>query len=310
MLPVSAGRPGRIVARAGAPGGRGMRTDVALVGRLLAAQFPHWAGLPIRPIASTGADNTLYALGADLVVRLPRGEWSAARVAKEHRWLPWLAPQLPIAIPVPRGVGLPGEGFPWPWSIYPWLPGEPATADRIADPRGLAGELAAFVAALRRIDPTEGPPAGASLALRDAPVRAAIAALGDVIDAAAATAAWEAALRQPAWTGPPVWLHGDLAPGNVLLVGGHLGAVIDFAGMGVGDPADDLRLAWTLLPAGARATFRAALPVDDATWARGRGWALAQSLALLRHAREAQPALAAGVRRVVRAILADQSRDA
>lgn len=286
------------------------RPNVALVGRLLAAQFPQWADLLIRLIASTGADNTLYRLGHELVARFPRGEWSAARVGKELRWLPWLAGQLPVTIPVPLGAGVPAEGYPWPWSVYRWLDGEPATADRIAEPDALALELAAFVAALQQIDPANGPPAGQPLALRDAQVRATIAALRDTIDAATATDAWQAALRQPAWAGPPVWLHGDLAPGNVLLVNGRLSAIIDFAGMGVGDPSDDVRLAWTLLPAEARGVFRAALRVDDATWARGRGRALAQSLALLLHYRDAHPTLAADVRAVIEAILADHRNGA
>ena len=141
-------------------------------------------------------------------------------------------------------------------------------------------------------------------------MRAAIAALHGVIDTDAATAAWDAALKLPVWTGPPAWLHGDLAPGNVLLLDGRLSAIIDFAGMGVGDPSDDVRLAWTLLPASAREVFRAALRVDDATWARGRGQALAQSLAQLLHYRDTHPALAADVRQVIRAILADHRHGA
>jgi aminoglycoside phosphotransferase (APT) family kinase protein len=281
-----------------------VHTDVALVGRLLAAQFPRWADLPICPSPSAGVDNTLYRLGDDMVVRLPRSGWSGARVDKEQRWLPWLAPRLPVAIPAPLGRGRPAEGYPWPWSVYRWLDGENPTSERIADPRALATALAGFVAALRRIDPTGGPPAGQPLALKDAPVRAAIDALRGMIDTDAVTAAWDAALRLPAWTGPPVWFHGDLAPGNVLLVNGRLSAVIDFAGMGVGDPSDDVRVAWNLLPADAREIFRAALRMDDATWARGRGHALAQALAQLLHYRDTHPAPAATVRQVLRAILA------
>lgn len=285
-----------------------VHTDVALVGRLLAAQFRQWADLPIRLITSTGTDNTLYRLGDDMVVRLPRSGWSAARVAKEQRWLPWLAPQLPVAIPVPLGAGTPAEGYPWPWSVYRWLAGEPPASDHPAAPRALALALAELIAALRRVEPLEGPPAGQTLAMKDAQVRAAIAALRDMIDADAVTAAWAAALRLPAWTGPPVWFHGDLAPGNVLLSDGRLSAVIDFAGMGVGDPSEDVRIAWTLLPADVRDVFRAALPVDDATWARGRARALAQSLAQLLYYRDTHPALADDVCQVICEIVADQRR--
>lgn len=283
-------------------------TDAALVRRLLAGQFPQWANLPIRPFASTGVDNTLYRLADDMVVRLPRSGWSSERVDKEQRWLSWLTSQLPIAVPTLLGAGVPAEGYPWAWSIYRWLDGEPATADRITDPNGLARELAAFVVALRRIDPTAGPPAGQALAMKDAQVRAAIIALRGTIDSDLATAAWDDALRLPVWSGPPVWLHGDLAPGNILLSGGRLSAVIDFAGMGVGDPSDDVRAAWTLLPASARDVFRAELQVDDATWARSRGRALAQSLAQLLHCRETAPALAASVRQVISETLADYRR--
>jgi aminoglycoside phosphotransferase (APT) family kinase protein len=284
--------------------------DIALVHRLLEAQFPQWAGLPLRHFASTGVDNTLYRLGAEMVVRLPRSDWSSERVAKEFQWLPWLAPQLPIAIPLPLAGGVPAEGYPWVWAVYIWLDGEPATIERIADPVGFAKEIAAFIAALRRIDPTGGPPAGLPLAQRDTSVRAAIVALRNVIDADTATAVWEAAVRLPAWDGPPVWLHGDLAPGNVLMSEGRPSAVIDFAAMGVGDPSDDVRAAWTLVPPGARADFRAALQVDDATWARGRGRALAQSLAQLLLYRDAEPTFAVDVRKVIEEILDGYQHDA
>lgn len=292
-------------------------TDVSLVGRLLAAQFPRWADLPIEPVPSAGTDNALYRLGDDMAVRLPRIHWATAQVEKEHQWLPKLAPLLPLAIPVPLAMGMPGEGYPWHWSVYRWLEGENATMDRIADPRQAATELAQFIAALRRIDTTGGPPPGphnffrgVPLEMRDAETRAAIAALHDTLDADAATAAWEAALQAPAWPGPPVWIHGDLQSGNLLAVQGRLSGVIDFGGLGVGDPACDLMVAWNLLSAETRDVFRATLLVDDATWARGRGWALSVGLIALPYYRSTNPVLAGISRRAIDEVLADQQHAA
>ena len=287
-------------------------TDVSLAGRLLAAQFPQWADLPIEPVASAGTDNALYRLGGDMVVRLPRIEWAVESVDREHRWLPRLAPLLPVAIPVPLGRGRPAEGYPWPWSVYRWLEGGNPAIDRLADPGLLARDLAEFIAALRGIDPTDGPPAGRSgpLAMRDAPTRSAIEALRGMVDTGALTAAWDAALRTPGWPGAPVWVHSDLAPGNVLLVNGRLSAVIDFSGLGVGDPACDVPVAWNLLPAGTRNVFRAALRVDDATWARGRGWALSVALIQLPYYRDTNPVLAANARHVIHEVLADHKHGA
>jgi aminoglycoside phosphotransferase (APT) family kinase protein len=227
--------------------------DAPLVRRLIAAQFPRWAALPIEPIDSAGTDNAIYRLGRDMAARLPRVGSAARQLDKEHEWLPRLAPRLPFATPVPRARGGPGEGYPWSWSVSAWLEGEDAMVARVGDPRQAATDLARVVAALQRIDTAGGPPPGAHnfgrgvpLAQRDDPTREAIRALGGVIDGAAVTAAWDAALRAPAWRGPPVWIHGDLSAGNLLFVEGRLSAVIDFGGLGVGDPACDLMIAWTL----------------------------------------------------------------
>ena len=283
-------------------------TDVDLVGRLVAAQFPLWADLPIRPVPSSGTDNAMYRLGEELVVRMPRIEGAVETVDVERRLLPRLAPHLPVAVPVPLGKGVAGEGYPFPWTVFTWIPGENPVAGRLGDPDLIARELAAVVAALRRIEP-DGPRAGrdAPLADRDDDTRAAIDALRGTVDTVAVTAAWEAALRAPEPTGPPVWLHTDLSPGNVLLAGGRLAAVIDWAGAGVGDPAVDLPVAWNLLPAAARPAFRDALGVDDATWARGRGWALSIALIQLPYYRETNPALAANARHVIAEVLAASS---
>jgi aminoglycoside phosphotransferase (APT) family kinase protein len=287
-------------------------TDVSLVRRLLAAQFPRWADLPVEPVPSMGTVNALYRLGDGMVVRLPRVERWAAHLERELRWLPTLAPRLPLAIPTPLATGNPGEGYPWRWAVYRWLPGETWAVERIADVRAAATDLARFVAALQRLDPAGAPPAGRGgpLAGRDAPTRGAIAALRGVIDTDAATAAWEASLGAPAWDAPPVWTHGDLLPPNLLVAHGRLTAVIDFGGAGVGDPACDVMAAWSLFPAGARAVFRAALRPDDATWMRGRGWALSVALLILPYYRDTNPAFAAVAARTVEDVLAEYRRGA
>jgi aminoglycoside phosphotransferase (APT) family kinase protein len=284
-------------------------TDVPLVRRLLAAQFPEWAAFPLEPVLSAGTDNALYRLGNDMVVRLPRIHWAVGGVDKDFRWLPLVAPLLPLAIPAPLAKGKPADGYPWNWGVYRWLQGENPTVDRIRDPDSLARDVAQFVDALHRIDVAGGPPAsrGVPLAMRDDPTRTAIAALEGTIDADAVTAAWDAALRTPAWSGPPVWVHGDLLPGNLLLQGGRLTGVIDFGEMGVGDPACDLIVAWGLLTPEARNVFRAELDVDDATWARGRGWALSIALIALPYYRDTNPALAATARHLIREVLADHA---
>ncbi|MDX6313250.1 MAG: hypothetical protein QOF44_2714 [Streptomyces sp.] len=283
-------------------------TDVSLVRRLLAGQFPEWAGLPVELVASAGTVNAVYRLGEDMAVRLPRIEGGAGDVDREQRWLPRLAPLLPVAIPVPVGRGRPAEGYPWPWSVYPWLDGENPSLGRIADPGGLAEDLAAFVAAMQRIGLADGPPAYRSetLAARDAATRAAIEKLHGIIDTDRAASAWEAALRAPAWQGPAMWVHSDLSPGNVLLSGdGRLSAVIDFGCLGVGEPAVDLIAGWSLLTPEARDVFRGALGLDEATWARGRGWALSIAVMELSYYRITNPVMARIARHVIGEVLTD-----
>ena len=287
-------------------------TNVSLVVRLLTAQFPQWADLPIEPVHSAGTDNALYRLGDDMVVRLPRIHWATGQADKEHQWLPRLAPFLPLAIPVPLAKGKPGEGYPWHWSVYRWLEGENATSERIANPRQAATDLAQFIAALQRIDATGGPPPGQHnsfrgepLAMRDTRTRDAIAILRGTFDADAMTAVWDAAIKAPAWHRPPVWLHGDLQSGNLLAVQGRLNAVIDFGCLGVGDPACDVMVAWLYLSAETRDVFRAVLQVDDATWARGRGWALSVGLIALPYYQSTNPVLAGIARRAIDEALAD-----
>jgi aminoglycoside phosphotransferase (APT) family kinase protein len=288
-----------------------VHSDVPLVRRLLAAQFPAWASLPIDRVRSSGTVNALYRLGDEMVVRLPRTDWGAGAVDRELRWMPKIAPLLPIASPVPLAKGTPAAGYPWEWGVYPWLEGENPTVDGNADPDQLARELARFVDALHGIDLAGGPPAvrGAALERWDDPTRAALTALQGTIDTDAAAAAWDEALRTPAWPGPPVWIHGDLMPANLLVRGGTLTGVIDWEGFGVGDPACDLMVAWNLLPAGARGVFRIELGVDDATWTRGRGWALWTGLVALPYYKETNPALADNARYRIGEVLADYHRN-
>jgi aminoglycoside phosphotransferase (APT) family kinase protein len=288
-----------------------VHTDARLVGRLVATQFPQWADLPIEPVPSGGTDNALYRLGEDMVVRLPLTPRAVGRLEKERRWLPTLAPLLPLAVPTPLAKGLPGEDYPWEWSVYDWLPGDIAAVEPIADHARAASDLAEFVLALRRVDSADGPPPGehnsfrgASLTIRDPAVRAAIAALGDTIDGTAVTAAWESALRAPEWQQPPVWFHGDLDARNVLVRQGRVSAVIDFGCLGIGDPACEAAAAWALLSAGSRDIFRDALSVDDATWERGRGWALSSIIAL-DYYRDTNAIIVEGARRTVAEVLAD-----
>jgi aminoglycoside phosphotransferase (APT) family kinase protein len=265
-----------------------LEIDVDLVRRLLKAQAPQWAGLPVEPVLSAGTDNALYRLGSDMVIRLPRVGWAAGLVEKEQTWLPRLAPHLPLAIPRPLAVGQPGGAYPWQWSVYEWLEGDEAGPDNLASMEQAAVALARFIHSLESLDTAGGPRAGSAnfyrgvpLEERDTPTRAAISSLKDLLDTAALVEAWERALAAPGYTGPPTWVHGDLRPGNLLANHGTLSAVIDFGCLGVGDPACDLQVAWSFLPSGARATFRRSLGADEAAWERGKGWALSTSIIAL-----------------------------
>lgn len=284
-----------------------VHTDVSLVRRLLTAQFPHWADLPISPVASSGTDNAMFRLGDDMAVRLPRIEWAVGNVAREQEWLPKLAPHLPVAIPTPLGHGKPAEDYSYPWSVCEWLEGVNPVVGELAEPELLAKDLAEFILALRRLDVAGAPPCGRGvpLAERDAPTRKALSQLDGIIDVDAASAVWNDVVMFPSWQGPVSWMHGDLSPGNVLLDEGRLSAVIDFGGVGVGDPTVDLIVAWSLLPAFAREVFRAALDVDEDTWVVGRGWALSISLIQLPYYKDTNPALAANSLHVINEVLAE-----
>lgn len=288
--------------------------DAALVRRLVERQFPGWASLPVEPVRPGGWDNRTLRLGEAMCVRLPSAEAYASQVEKEHRWLPSLAPLLPLTIPTPLAMGKPALGYPWSWSIYAWMEGEPAAAAHIPDLPGFATDLAGFLTALQRIDTSSGPAPGAHnfhrggpLATYDAEARQAVAALGKQIDAEAVIAMWDAALAAP-WRGAPVWLHGDVSPGNLLVRAGRLSAVIDFGCCGVGDPACDLAIAWTFFEGESRAAFKAAVPLDAGAWLRGRAWALWKALIVWSGLPGANPADADKSRRIVDDLLVEHRR--
>jgi aminoglycoside phosphotransferase (APT) family kinase protein len=286
-----------------------------LAARLVAEQFPHWAGLPVSRVALDGWDNTTFRLGDELSVRLPSADRYIPQVEKEHRWLPRLASELPLPIPEPVAKGAPTDLFPRPWSVYRWLDGDPATPENVVDSGRFALDLADFLAALYRIDAAGGPPAGehsffrgGPLAVYDEETRDAISALRGDIDAVAASETWEAALAAT-WTHAPVWLHGDVTASNLLVVGSRLSAVIDFGCCAVGDPACDLAIAWTFFSGDSRETFRERVAFDDATWARARGWALWKALITIPKADAERAASRFGwrfsARRVVGEVLAE-----
>ena len=219
-----------------------------------------------------------------MVVRLPSADEYSAQVQKEYRWLPKLAPFLPLEIPEPLALGAPSTEYPWEWGAYRWIEGEPAAPDRINDISDFAARLAGFLIALHRVDTAGGPTPGAhnfhrggSLAVYDAETRHAITVLEDDIDAARAHRSWNAALGSK-WATAPVWVHGDISPGNLLVVNGRLNSVIDFGLMAIGDPACDLSIAWTLFRGEGRSIFRRTLALDEQTWARGRAWTLWKAL--------------------------------
>jgi aminoglycoside phosphotransferase (APT) family kinase protein len=247
-----------------------------------------------------------------MVVRLPRIDWAIGQADKEYEWMPKLAPYLPLAIPTPLEMGKPGEGYPWNWSVYQWLEGENQTREDLSDPKQAAIDLAHFLLALQRMDTTGGPSArehelrGASLSTRDQDTREAIKALRGTIDAGAVAKVWESALQAPEWTRPPVWFHGDVLPGNLLFRHGKLSAVIDFGGLGVGDPACDLMIAWNLFTGENREAFRLALNLDDATWIRGWGHALSQALIFIPYYLNTNPVGVRNAWHVVKEVVADQ----
>ena len=285
--------------------------NASLVSDLVKDQFPQWAHLAIKPVQFDGWDNRTFHLGEDMLVRLPSAEAYSDQVDKEQYWLPRLAPRLPLPIPVPLSKGVPGHGYPWHWSVYRWLEGESATLERVNDLRSFANKLAQFLKALQHIDATDGPEPGphnfyrgGALTTYDAETRRVIQALHDRIDTDEATAIWEASLVTT-WQKPPIWIHGDVASGNLLVKEGQLSAVIDFGCSGIGDPACDLTIAWTFFSRDSRESFRSTRGLDSATWARARGWALWKSLITWAEFKDTDQIKARTAARVFEAVIDD-----
>jgi len=281
----------------------------ALVRALLAAQFPHWADLPVTRVAS-GAANALFRLGDELTVRVPLRASAARDAEKEYRFLPRLGPHLPLPIPVPLALGSPSDAYPLSWSVVPWLTGTDAAASPGLDRLRLARDVAGFLRALQAIPTLEGPPPrtgagrGGPLRANDALVERCLGTLAGVIDTGAAARCWADALEASVYSGPPVWLHGDLHPANLLVADGRLSAVIDWGSLSVGDPATEMMFAWLGLDPPSRALLRELLAIDDATWQRGRGWALLLLVEALARDGDANPAVAGFLSRAVSDVVA------
>jgi len=260
------------------------RINAALVERLIADQFPHWAHLPIRPVELQGWDNRTFRLGGEMLMRLPSAERYAAQAAKEQRWLPELRPHVPLPIPEPVASGQPSSIYPFSWTIMRWLTGEVVGEADPTTQNSIAADLAQFLNALRAAPTADAPGPGphnfyrgGDLRIYDQEVRHCLAQLGEKVDATAILRLWEKACHSQ-WLGPPVWVHGDVAAGNLLLRNQRLGAVIDFGCCGVGDPACDLTIAWTLFDPPSREVFREGIGLDAQTWTRAAGWAVWKAL--------------------------------
>lgn len=272
--------------------------DTALIQKLLQEQFPHLAHLSLQPVPSNGTDNALYKLGDDLVIRLPKIHWAIANIDKEVIWLPKIAPFLPISIPTPKAKGSASQEYPYPWAIYNWIEGTNPT--NISE--SFVNGLVSFLQALHAINLPNAPLCTRSYSLqdKDTETRAAIQELQGMIDTTAAIQLWERALEAPLYSKPPVWVHGDLSPSNLLISQGNLSGVIDFGSVGIGDPALDLIIAWNLLPLKMRYLFKSKLNVDAATWERGRGFALSIALIQLPYYKETNKPLAANAQHVLK----------
>jgi aminoglycoside phosphotransferase (APT) family kinase protein len=278
--------------------------DTALVRRLLAEQFPRWADLVLERVSSTGTDNAIFRLGSEIGIRVPRIHWAVQQIDKEYQWLNRLAAHLPVPVAEPLAKGEPGQGYPYPWLIFRWLEGRDLLASPVEDVSQLAREVADFVLALEEVDLSDAPPAlscGGPLAPADEATRRAIRGL-DPETFVRAMKVWDAALEADSWTGPPVWVHGDLFPGNILVRGGRLAGIVDWSAAGSGDPVCEVMLAWSLPPA-ARAIYREELAVDEATWARAMGWSVYKAAQFIPYYAETIPDGVAAAKRRLDAIL-------
>ena len=283
--------------------------DTALVTGLVAEQFPELSDLPVREFRSTGTVNTIFLLGDDLYARLPRVEVWAQHLDVEWRWLPVLAPHLTLRVPQPIKRGSPSGSFPYHWSIYRWIDGQPYSDDLVDDEIRAARDLARFIGELRRCPPVAGAPTAGHGPLRDLDksARAGVDLAGGAIDGRAALAAWEGALDAPEWKGAPVWIHGDLLRPNLLVDKGRICAVIDFGTVGIGDPAADVVAVWTVFGQSGRDVLRAMLDVDDDTWMRARGYALHQAVWIISYYARTNPGFVQQAIRTVDEVLAEST---
>lgn len=297
-------------------------TSVDLVKQLLADQFPAYADRDVFPVPSAGTDNALFRLGDDLAVRMPRIGWATDSITREFRWMPVLAPQLSLPVPEPVVMGEPGRGYPCSWTICQWLPGTNPPVGATPNQTDFAVRLAGFLRSLQSVDTTDAPHSsrGIAVSTRDEEVRKAVAELMEIqatgppddpavapilnIDLGEVLAVWGQDMVAEDWDRPPVWIHADLSPLNVLCdTGGQLSAVIDFGTLGIGDPAVDAYGAWNLLDASSREVFREEIGFDDQTWARGRAWALSIAILQLPYYYRTNPGLTAVSHQVLGQIL-------
>jgi aminoglycoside phosphotransferase (APT) family kinase protein len=282
--------------------------DESVARRLIAAQLPRYAALPLHRVPSGGTENAVFRLGSALALRMPLTPGAVGGLLNEVRWLPVVGPHLPLDVPEVVATGEPGEGYPFPWAVLTWLPGEDASSGRFRSLTETASALGRFVAAMRAIDATEGPGSagrGGPLARREAAFRSALARCAGLLDVGRVAAVWDDALAAPPWTGPPVWLHADLLPGNLLVRDGRLAGVLDFGTVATGDPAYDVTPAWQVLDPASRPAFLDLVGADEPTRRRARGLVVSGGVIALPYYLHTNPAMVAVARDGIDAVLAD-----
>ncbi len=286
-----------------------MNINVELVQHLIKEQFPEWSHLKIKPVKKSGHDNRTFHLGENMSVRMPSAKGYAPQVEKEHKWLPYLSKHLSLPISIPLAKGKPNKDYPYAWSIYKWLEGETVTRENIVDLKQFAKDLGRFLVELQSIDAKEGPIAGGhnfyrggDLAVYDEESRKAIENNKEIFNEHLLNQIWQLSLDSK-WTKEPVWLHGDVAPGNILVKDGKLCAVIDFGVLGVGDPSCDAAMAWTFFDDSSRERFKRALKMDEETWNRARGWALWKALITYDDKKDSNQTIAEESCRIIKIII-------
>jgi len=284
-----------------------LHIDASIVKQLLQEQFPAWADLQLELIYPVGTDNVMYRLGNDKVVRLPRTEESAASLEKEHQWLSKLAPHLPIKVPVILGEGNPSSDYPLPWLVCNFLEGKNLMEGNSLDYNQAAVDLGNFVAAMQKVNAKGGPKCrrGQPLAMRNQEMQESIPLMSDLYDTSLLTDIWKRALKESVWKKGPVWIHGDLHAGNLLAKNDRITAVVDFGLAGIGDPASDMMLAWTLLTPETRPIFRSIVQPDEATWKRGRAWAFTLGIVAYPYYRNSNPTFAKLAKRAIDEVLSE-----